>query len=226
MNAVVYYSNTGQSEKVARFLAESLSFPLFSTQNADKPCYETLVLVFPVHCQNIPFAVADFLKKTQIKYLCAVATYGQMWYGNVLHELQNKYSQSIIAAAYVPAKHAYIESNTAPTLSLLEPLIKKVAQPTVITIPKSFKNPIADVFPTLRGRAGVKLTRSDTCDQCGLCTAECSIGAMRQGKPSRKCIRCLKCVQICPKKALSYKLRFPLRTYLRKKPVSETVIYI
>lgn len=226
VNAVVYYSNTGQSAEVADYLANALHFPAFSMENASERYYETLVLVFPVHCQNVPQAVADFLKQTQSKYLCAVATYGKMWYGNVLYEIQNTYRQNVIAAAYVPAKHTYLEDNTSLELSLLQPLIEKVKQPAPLQIPRSYKNPIASLFPVLRGRLGVKLIKSKACNGCGLCTASCTISAMRAGKPNRKCIRCLKCVQICPKKALSFKVRLPLRLYLRKKPVSETVIYV
>ena len=54
MNAVVYYSNTGQSKAIAEYFAHQLSFPLADVEQLSNVCYENLVLVFPVHCQNVP----------------------------------------------------------------------------------------------------------------------------------------------------------------------------
>ena len=41
-----------------------------------------------------------------------------------------------------------------------------------------------------------------------------------------KCIRCLRCARECPREALRVKLRLPLRLYLRKKRMTETVVYV
>ena len=58
MKAVIYYSNTNESLRIAEYLAENLSYPLTDIRNALDNEYSDAVLVFPVHCQNIP----DMLK--------------------------------------------------------------------------------------------------------------------------------------------------------------------
>jgi len=81
MNAVAFYSNTGESKAVADYLADGLNYPLVDIERGGEGHYENLVLVFPVHCQNIPDIVKAFLKKTKVDNLTAVATYGKMCVG-------------------------------------------------------------------------------------------------------------------------------------------------
>lgn len=62
MNAVVFYSNTGHSASLAKYMAEKLNYPVFEIEKVNAEQYENLVLIFPVHCQNIPYVVRAFLK--------------------------------------------------------------------------------------------------------------------------------------------------------------------
>ena len=227
MNAVVFYSNTGQSKLVAEYLANKLSYPLIPIGSAGQ-CYDCLVLVFPVHCQNAPSVVESFLSKTTSKYTVLVATYGKMCTGNVLCELQNKYKMNIIAGAYIPSKHTYLENDEDVTdLEKLRPLIEKIQTSScAVTFPKLYKNPLANAFPNLRGRLGVKLIKNEKCNACGLCEANCPLNAISCGVPNKNCIRCLRCVKVCPTDALEYKVRLPLALYLAKKKKRETIIYI
>ena len=41
MNAVVYYSNTGQSRDVATYLAERLDYPLVDLEACTQSCFES-----------------------------------------------------------------------------------------------------------------------------------------------------------------------------------------
>ena len=70
-----------------------------------------------------------------------------------------KYAHNIVAAAYVPAKHAYLPDKDFDRLDELQPILDKIFSPAPITIPKSYKNPLSDVFKKLRSRMGVKLYR-------------------------------------------------------------------
>lgn len=226
MNAVVYCSYTGYSREIARYLAKRLDFALLDIQNVKETAFDSLVLVFPVHCQNIPRAVKAFLQTASAQNLTAVATYGRMCRGDVLHEIQRRFSVRIVAGAYIPTAHSYTGGAPFSDEERLEPLLQKILHPSEIVLPKQYKNPLANVFPRLRSRMGVRLYRTDACVSCGACGRGCPAHAIKNGVPDRSCIRCLKCVACCPRGALRYKLRLPMRLYLKKKPNNETEIYI
>lgn len=227
MNAVVFYSNTGESRAVAEYLADKLGYPLFDIENFKNENYENLTLVFPVMCQNIPNRVKELLDGLSVENLSVIATYGRMCYGNVLYEIQNKYKKNIVAAAYLPTKHSYIDNDRSfCDYERLDPFIKKVKAPAPIRLPRLYKNPFANAFPKLRSQAGVKIYKNKQCNNCNLCAKSCSVGAIRSGITDNKCIRCLRCVSACPSNALEFKLRAPLRLYLKKKKIERIIVYI
>ena len=227
MNAVVYYSNTGQSRAVAEFLANQLKYSLTNIETGDLEKYENLVLVFPVHCQNIPDLVKVFLGKITATNLTIVATYGKMCPGNVLHEIQKKYCFNIIAGAYVPTKHSYIEEDDIfDDFDKLSSLIDKIQNPSLVQIPTRYKNLFANAFPKLRSIVGLRICKNSKCNDCNICGKNCFLGAMENGVTNGKCIRCLKCVENCPQKALVVKKTFFLKVYLRKKKMNEIIIYV
>ncbi len=227
MNAVAFYSNTGESKAVAEYLADGLRYHLVDIERGGESHYNNLVLVFPVHCQNIPYVVKAFLKGTKVDNLTAVATYGKMCSGNVLYEIRRKYHMNIVAGAYIPAKHSFVEGDDSfCDFESLIPIIEKTKHPSTVRLPRLYKNPFANLFPKLRSRLGLKIVKNSSCNGCGICSGQCSFNAVNAGVTNGKCIRCLKCVAACPNKALSVKLRLPLRLYLRKKKVDKLIIYV
>ena len=227
MNAVVFYSNTGQSKVIAAYFANQLGYPLADMEIKCAEYYQNLVLVFPVHCQNIPDIVKSFLKNISVENLTVVATYGKMCCGNVLYEIQKNYQKNIVAGAYIPTKHSYIDNDDAfCDLDELKPIVEKVKEPSYIQLPRLYKNPLADIFPKLRSRIGLTIQKSENCNGCNLCAERCSFGAIKSGTTNRKCIRCLKCVESCPRQALKIKLGMPLKLYLRKKKSNKIIIYV
>ena len=147
--------------------------------------------------------------------------------GNVLYKIQKNYQKNIVAGAYIPTKHSYIDNDDVfCDLDKLNPLVEKVKEPSYIKIPKLYKNPLADVFPKLRSRLGLTIQKNADCSECNLCAKRCSFGAIQSGITNRKCIRCLKCVEACPHQALKIKLGLPLKLYLRKKKTNKVIIYI
>lgn len=228
-NAVIYYSNTGESKCIATFLADTLGYDLTDVFNVDDCNFATAVLVFPVHCQNVPKVILDFLRRLSACNVALVATYGKMSYGNVLNEIQRKFKHNIVAAAYVPTKHTYVDEPRFDDFSALLPVADKLQKPspTAVTLPRARKNPFANFAPTFRSQAGCKLIRDgDKCANCGTCASICPERAITNGKPNKKCVRCLKCVNACPHGALSYKLRLPLKNYLKKPKITDLVIYV
>lgn len=227
MNAVVFYSNTGQSRSVAEYFANKLGYSLVDIESGYESFYKNLVLVFPVHCQNIPDIVKAFFKKVDLENLTIIATYGKMCCGNVLYEIQKKYQQNIVAGAYIPTKHSYIKDDDIfQDYEALNTIVEKIKNPSYIQLPKLYKNPIADIFPKLRTRLGLKIRKNANCNGCALCSEKCSFDAIKNGVTNNKCIRCLKCVDICPHQALKIQIGLPLRLYLRKKKVDKLIIYV
>lgn len=226
MNGVIYYSSTGQSKRIAEYFALKTGFELFDIFSLTEYEFETAILVFPVYCQNVPEYVKGFLKKLSVKALAVIATYGKMCHGNVLYEIQRRNAHNIIAAAYVPTKHSYLNDTEFSDFGSLNVILTKINNPTPVKIGKSYKNPLSGICKGLRSRLGVKIYRDGRCDGCGVCNAVCKNDAMNCGKTNRKCIRCLKCVENCPKNALHFTLRLPMRVYLRKKKCDKLIIYV
>lgn len=227
MNAVVFYSNTSQSKDIATYFANQLGYPLADIETKCTEHYHNLVLVFPVYCQNIPDIVKTFLKNISVDNLTAIATYGKMCCGNVLYEIEKSYHKNIVAGAYIPTRHSYIDNDDAfCDFDKLKPIVKKIKEPSYVQFPKLYKNPLADIFPKLRSRLGLTIQKSKDCIECNLCAESCSLGAIQSGITNCKCIRCLKCVEACPHQALKIKLGLPLRLYLRKKKTNKLIIYI
>lgn len=226
MNAIVFYSNTNQSKRIAQYFADKLGYSLLDVFEVTEYAFDNLVLVFPIHCQSLPDKIKEILSKTQAKNLALIAAYGKMCHGNALYEAQKKYRLNIVAGAYVPTKHSYLNEDEFDDFSALDGVVQKVLAPSPITIPKSYKNPFSDFLRNTRSRIGVKIYKNKNCDNCDVCSHICPNNAITNGVSNKHCIRCLKCVNGCPKCALEYKLRLPMRTYLKKKKQDELIIYI
>jgi hypothetical protein len=194
MNAVYYHSNTGHSRVVAAYLAQKLGWPLLDLTRQPAAKAEMAVLVFPVHCQNLPRPVLAFLETVQTDWLIPIATYGGICHGNVLQQLQKRFAVRIPAAAYVPVQHSYLQEPVTVALETLDGLLCKLRAPAEIRLPRAYQNPMSNIFPAHRSQLGVKLQRTDRCTRCGMCSRSCLHGAMDNGKPNSRCIRCLRCV--------------------------------
>ena len=224
MNAVVYFSCSGQSKEVAENLAERLGYKLYETQNAEEEIFENVAIVFPVHCQSFPAPLKNFFIKLKAEHVTLIATYGRAHCGNALHEAAKLIKSEIVAAAYLPAKHTYCAAGT--TTVVPEEVIAKMLKPAPVQIPKLRKTPFAGFLPNFRSRLIVKIKRTEKCVNCGICGGLCPVKAIGNGKINSKCMRCLKCVDSCPHGALIVKKSSILRRYLKKPRFDKTVIYV
>lgn len=227
MNAVLYYSNTGESKRIAEYISAQTGYGIYDITQTEQFTYENAVIVFPVYCQNVPKTVCKFLSQLSARHLALIATYGKMGYGNVLNEIQRKFNHDIIAGAYIPAKHAYLNEPRFDAFNLLAPVISKLNAPATVAIPRSRKNPFANFMPKFRSQTGCKIVKDATlCNNCGKCTETCPEQAINCGVPNKKCIRCMHCVETCPNKALQILLKQPMKKYLSKQKINKTVIYV
>lgn len=224
MNAVVYFSCSGQSKAVAENLAERLGYGLYETKDAEEKIFENVAIVFPVHCQSFPAPLKNFFIKLKAEHVTLIATYGRAHCGNALYEAAKLIKSEIVAAAYLPAKHTYCATGTTTTVP--EKVIAKILNPAPVQIPKLKKTPFAGFLPNLRSRLIVKIKRTEKCVSCGICGGLCPVNAIENDKINSKCIRCLKCVDSCPHGALVVKKSSILKRYLRRPRYDKTIIYI
>lgn len=214
MKAVVYYSNSNQSYKIAKYLSEKSTFQLLELRYSDNYIFNDLILVFPVYCQNIPLEVQEFIKKIKVDNISLIATYGRKSFGNVVYEASNLNSLNIISYAYVPTKHTYIDNDVCfEDYEKLDVIVEKFENPNKIKIKKYFKNPFANVLMLKRSQSNCKIIKTSLCNSCNLCNNSCS--NINVGEVNKSCIRCLKCVGNCPSKALIVKKSFILKLYLK-----------
>ncbi len=228
MIEVVYFSASGHCKEIADFCASTLKTKAVAvSHDFNGNDVKKILLVFPVYCQNIPSNVKEFIKKSKAEYAAMIAVYGGISYGRVLRDAQKIFKGKIVAAAYFPSGHSYLNDSSIGDLQTLVPLIAKLQSDTsVVKIPKTSKNVFADFAPAWRSRAGVKIIRSDACDNCNLCAKVCPRSAIQNGIPDKKCIRCVKCVHDCPKKALSFSLSPIMQGYLTSKRIRKNQIKV
>lgn len=224
MITIYCFSGSGHSMAVAKALARLLDCEI---QSVDRHgAAETAVVIFPVYCQNIPGPVKQFLKRLEAKHIALIATYGKISYGNVLYEAQKILRGQVIAGAYIPMGHTFLDGDHAFDAKQLLPIAQRIKAPQKAVIPRTRKNPLANIFPGLRSRMGVKITKTERCISCGLCERSCPMGAIRNGRIHHACIRCLHCVTVCPQKALQYENRWVLDKYLKSYYKEEYVLYL
>ncbi len=231
MTCVYCFSGSGRSRAVAEYFAAEFNSGVsdIGKLTPEQTACETAVVVFPVYCQNIPHPVRRFLKELMAKYVVLVATYGRISHGNVLWEAKKLISGEVIAGAYVPLGHSMLREEQQLETAPLSVILDRISSPRAVVIPREGKNIFADLFPALRSRLGVKMTRNFKCSECGICQRECPMGAMKMPvrnirhdrsvrvKTGRKCIRCLHCVYKCPMSAIDFRLNPALAAYLSGK---------
>lgn len=227
MNAVLYFSCSGQSKAVAEDLSRKLEWELIETRNA-KGKFESVAVVFPVHCQSYPAPLKSFFKTLNAQNVALIATYGKAHCGNAIYEAAKLIKGKLIAAAYLPAKHTYCESGD--TVFVPDEVVEKIRTANggtpPVKLPKLAKTPFAGLFAAARSRAIIKIKKGESCTGCNACAAACPVKAIWCGKPSRKCIRCLRCVYSCPSGALNIRKSAVLRKYLKKPRCEKVIFYI
>lgn len=228
MISVFYFSGNGHSRTVAEYIAKELNCDCVDicVPESSAQSFETAVAVFPVYCQNIPKPVKAFLKMLDAKNVALLATYGKISCGNVLFEAEKLVKGRVIAGAYVPTGHSFLNGKAEFDKNALLMLCERIKSPIAITVPKRTKHVFANLFPAWRSRIGVRIKKNGSCDGCGMCDAVCPMNAMRLGTPNSKCIRCLKCVSSCPQKALKFENSFVLNKYLMGHCFDELIVYL
>ncbi len=227
MNAVAYFSCSGQCKALAENIADKLGWDtldmrLETNLRAD---FERLFCVFPVHCQGLPQTVKKFLKRAKATHYCFIALYGKASAGNAIYEAHKLTGKHTLAAAYMPANHTYCGVDGSIP-SAPQSVINSIFKSDYIKIPRRQKAPFAGVFTNFRSRLLIKIKRGDNCVNCNICGGLCPQSAIENGEITGDCSRCLSCVYGCPHGALTVKKSFILKQYLKKPKSEKVIIYV
>jgi NAD-dependent dihydropyrimidine dehydrogenase PreA subunit/flavodoxin len=229
MNKIYCFSGTGHTKEIADYFATALNENIIDIRLNTTDCDDNIdvaIVLFPVYCQDIPVAVKKLLPEIKAKYFVLIATYGKMSYGNVLFEASRIVNGTVIASAYIPTEHTYLKESVKIDFSRLAPILNRINNPQRAYLPKLTKNPLAGFLPKMRSQIAVKISKTNACTECSICSNNCPMNAMENGVTNNQCIRCLRCVQNCPNNALRVRYNFFLKQYLKKKPKNELVVYL
>lgn len=230
IDALIYLSYTFNSKKVALFCNQFLNYKLIEVSKVDLNIkYNNVLLVYPIHSQNIPKSLYNLLKNIKCNKMIAIATYGRIKHGNSLFMLRYKFKMPLIGACYFPTKHSYLKNDKfEPNYDDLIPLLNKFKNKDskFIDIKKSKSTLGHNFFPKLRAQLSIKIVLDkNKCISCNLCGINCSNNAIKNGVINSNCIRCLKCVCNCPNNALDYKMNKILKVYLKNQRHDQIELY-
>ena len=178
------------------------------------PAWVPVLAVVPVYGGRVPAVAIQRLRalRGQGGPAIAVVVYGNRAYEDALLELKTTLTESgfaVVAAAAFIAEHSIIRSiapgrpdaaDLARCVEFGAAVESKLAQdtPGTVEVPGN-----ADYRPLPQMPATPLVT--DACGGCGMCARKCPVGAIPLSNPrstdAGKCILCMRCVAICPRKA-------------------------
>lgn len=233
MNSVFYFSGSGNSKKVADYMAKNLNcngvdLTSFNSRNSYvKEDLEVAIITMPIYGQSLADPIKEMLQMINASYYVLLFTYGKMGVGNVLQDALEYLENPVIAAAIIPGNHSYKDIGDFTEFEKLDVIINKIKNKdfTKIDLPRHPKSVFAAVFPKARMQMNVKIkVDKNLCDECGVCNEVCPVKGIDLGITNDNCIRCLKCVHSCPTKALYTKNNPLLDVYLSK--IRDTQLYL
>lgn len=210
------FSPTGGTQRVADAIATAMKVNQIDlcAEVAPLPLLTPLMAVLPVYGGRLPAVAVERLRKIkgQGQPAVAVVVYGNRAYEDALLELKDVLTDCgfvVVAAAAFIAEHSIVRSIAAGRphagdMAAAADFGKAVAaklsadDKSPVTVPGNYPYKELPKMPV------VPFT-TDACGGCGRCARLCPVGAIPSAAPhttdAAKCILCMRCVAICPRRA-------------------------
>ena len=230
---IIVCSATGNSLHVAKALSGERHFieEILEGRYEIPEDTERLGIVFPVNCFGLPYSVRRLISdhlasrdNSSLGYIYAIATYAAVR-GAALAEIETELSAIGCALSYAAAvrmpdaylplkKKAVSEIGALAALNKVQAKIEKIAADTEkeeISIPRrgfGYRLISSLSREAAKPEANRKLTVSDRCTGCAICTRICPMNNIRiengRAVHGDSCTSCFACYHRCPEAAVSY----------------------
>ncbi len=221
----IYFSPTGGTKKVVKIISNSWNCEKTEINLCDRAVdltsYEInrddiCIVAVPAFGGRVPAVAVDRIKKLKGNNSNAilVAVYGNREYDDTLIELEDTLKQvqfHCVAAVAAIAEHSIMhqyatgrpnEDDERQLMTFSSEIKAKLAsrsnQEVIVQGRKIYRK---------YRELPLKVKTSNQCNKCGICAKRCPVGAISKEDPMivnhNKCITCMRCISICPKKAKS-----------------------
>ncbi len=210
------FSPTGGTQRIADAIAGAMGVNKVDlcAEVEPLPLLTPLMAVLPVYGGRLPAVAVERLRRIQGQGQPAVAVvvYGNRAYEDALLELKEVLTDCgfvVVAAAAFIAEHSIVRSiaagrpnaeDMATAADFGKAVATKIAaaDKSPITVPGNY--PYKDL-----PKMPVTPLTTEACGGCGRCARVCPVGAIPAAAPhttdAAKCILCMRCVAICPRRA-------------------------
>lgn len=224
MLGILYFSSTGNSLFIAkkvkeRFGGNIIYIPTYQGNGSE---FEKIILVTPIHSYGMPAFVYDLIPKLdKTKELIIIQNYGGMIGGanyltyqyaknnglNIKSVYTMKMPESF--TLYIQVPKFYLNSALKKSNGRIEKILNMIENENWI-VPKKCKTREAKYLKNKSNwhLIGERFSCTENCVKCGKCVQICPVHniSLKDGKIEfgNKCIACLGCYHRCPKKAITY----------------------